>query len=86
MTETAEWSIWERACLQDWAHRIIHGPGGMNDYEYCEVVVWATDERVAAAEWALHCLANSEVPDSQEVFDIIKKHREAPRTHKEQAP
>ena len=59
------------------ARQIIEGPGGMNDYEEREVVVWPTSERVAAAMWTLRCLANPACEGSAEALDAIIKQREA---------
>ncbi len=55
----------------DWARSIIFGIGGMNDYEDRECVVWNQPERVAAAEWAIRCLANPYCEGSQYVLDQI---------------
>lgn len=63
----------------DFAKQIIEGPGGMNDFERYEIVVFHNSERVAAAVWTLRCLANPECEWSQEVIDHILAVRERKR-------
>lgn len=58
------------------AKGVIEGPGGMNDFERCEIVSWEGCERVVAAHWMLKCLANIDCEGSEEaVASILEKRR-----------
>lgn len=60
---------------RDFARSIVEGTGGMNSFEEHEVVDFGCSDRVAAAEWALRCLANPRCEGSQRVLDEIIRHR-----------
>lgn len=62
--------------VQSFAKDIIDGPGGMNEFERREHIVWHTSERVAAATWAIRCLANPDCAGSEEVLKQILARRE----------
>ncbi len=59
----------------DFASAVIEGPGGMNDYEDHEMVVWHNSDRVAAAHWMLKCLANPDCKGSEEAVAAILEAR-----------
>lgn len=63
------------ARAMDWCKQIIEGPGGMNVFEDREVVVWHVSDRVAAAHWAIKCLANLNCEGSDKVLEEIIKRR-----------
>lgn len=62
--------------ITDWITRIIDGPGGMNNYEETEWVVWHTPDRNAAAAWVLRCLANPNCEGSEAVLAAIYERRQ----------
>jgi hypothetical protein len=61
--------------VADFAEAIVEGPGGMNDYERHELVVWAYPERVEAVIWAMKCLANPHCEGSSEMLEAIQERR-----------
>jgi hypothetical protein len=61
----------ETLSVSSYAHDIIEGHGGMNNYELHEMVIWHVHERVAAVTWAIRCLANPKCSDAGEVLDAI---------------
>ena len=60
--------------IGDWCHKIIHGCGGVDDYEHYEKVVYS-DRDVAIVEFVCRALANPKCEGSQEVLDAICKRR-----------
>ncbi|MES2788155.1 MAG: hypothetical protein V4719_00940 [Planctomycetota bacterium] len=62
--------------ISEWITQVIDGPGGMNNYEETEWVVWHTPERHAAAAWIIRCLANPKCKGSDEVLAAIRERRQ----------
>lgn len=62
--------------LREFATNIIEGSGGMNAFEHHEVVDFGCSDRVAAAEWAIKCLANPRCEGSEEAIAAILAQRE----------
>ncbi|MEV6984996.1 hypothetical protein AB0M95_27575 [Sphaerisporangium sp. NPDC051017] len=60
--------------LSDWITRIIHGPGGLDDYLDHDPM---PDPQTGAVEWALRCLANPDNEGSAEVLAAIIARRAA---------
>ncbi|WP_152203618.1 hypothetical protein [Georgenia thermotolerans] len=60
--------------VSEWIDRVIHGPGGMDDYGRYEIVAF-NDERVDAVTWAIRCLANPNNKGAAEVLDAIQHQR-----------
>jgi hypothetical protein len=58
-----------------WIMDIIEGSGGMNQFEEREMVIWHVPERIAAANWAVRCLANPRCKGSAEVLAAILERR-----------
>jgi hypothetical protein len=61
--------------INTWIKQVISGPGGMNNYEETEVVVWHKPEREAVAAWVIRCLANPECEGSEDVLNAITLQR-----------
>jgi hypothetical protein len=59
-----------------WIRDIIEGSGGMDQFEEREMVIWHVSERIAAASWAVRCLANPRCKGSAEVLAAIIARRE----------
>jgi hypothetical protein len=58
-----------------WIRDIIEGSGGMNQFEDREMVIWHVPERIAAATWAIRCLATPRCKGSAEVLAAILERR-----------
>lgn len=61
--------------ITEWVNQVINGPGGMNEFEAHEMVMWNDTERVSAAIWVLRCLANPACYGSEEVLQAIQERR-----------
>ena len=61
--------------VSDWIKRIIEGPQGMNDFQRHEMVSWNESDRVAAARWAINCLANPRCSGSDSMLHAILERR-----------
>ena len=61
--------------ISDWIKHIIEGPQGMNDFQRHEMVSWNESDRVAAARWAINCLANPRCSGSDSMLHAILERR-----------
>ena len=61
--------------IDEFAKRIIEGPGGMNVFQDREVVSFPYSDRVAASVWTMRCLANPDCEGSEEAIKAILKKR-----------
>jgi len=70
--------------LNDFTEHIIHGVGGLDDYETYELPVYA-DEKLFIAGWVIRCLANVDCKGSELVVSEIIKKRNADKNKKQAA-
>lgn len=57
-----------------WARDLIHGCGGLHDYEYHEIVAWPGRD-VGIVDFVLWSLANPRCKGSAEVLEAIHERR-----------
>ena len=70
--------------MNDFTEHIIHGVGGLDDYETYELPVCA-DEKLFIAGWVIRCLANVDCKGSELVVSEIIKKRNADKNKKQAA-
>lgn len=61
--------------VEEWIKSVLFGPGGLDDYERHELVVWNVPDREATAAWIIRCLANPQCEGSAEVLEAIADRR-----------
>jgi len=63
--------------IQEWITGIIDGPGGLHDFERCELASSTVPRDEVVAAWVIRCLANVNCEDSEGVLLEIQQHRAA---------
>lgn len=62
--------------IAEWVDRQVVGPGGMDDYEAHELVIWHVPDRIATARWIVRCLGNPRNEGSREVVMALMRRHE----------
>jgi hypothetical protein len=62
--------------ISEWITGIIDGPGGLHDYERCELASPTVPRDEAVAAWVIRCLANPRCEDSDGILAAIQEQRE----------